>query len=681
MCQANDSWGATATDKDWKGKAWATATTENCNLTPSPSPARRGESEDAGRRLMFPAPLSFPGEGLGVRISTQSSGAGCGRFRAGKRPRQLFQTPSESAGLRPPVVLAFLHSRRARYHGRRERRAPEFSRPRDWAAPRWPGTRRYARAAGQYPAAVIQEWPDGRRRPRRSCPAGSPSSMATRSLRSRWVDPRTRISRPNKIQPLVELAQMREFVQKIEIEIAIRAAAKVPLRQHDAGPVDVDEGVALIAAGFAHAPVPAGESRAAGSAGDARQGWTGPHRRQNLEIWDALRSASDRSTCGHAGKSFGIGLSGLQSMVQTRQSRRNQYSMLDIVYETSPAPRARPSWTSIAPAAGGKKNPWRAAIPQMIRGSLCFLLAREPGGRVVGMGRVISDGRQRRYIQDVVVLPEFRGRGIGRTIIRRLTDRCVAAGLTWIGLVAEPGHARSSTRPWDTSPSLGFQPHALPGAFLTVTAFSGFPFAPIEIERRALVTDFLPATRNPCLTTVRLRWASGRRFSITTTPSPNRIRSCSTLGSTPIPSPGYCNHWDRFPRPCRKPTRPRPQIAHTAGHRIGQRRVLGATSGFCRALPRGRESRQCNYVYRTEDLAALAGSRYAKKRNLVQQATRIYAWRIEPLGPQHSKECLEVGDDIAAKRTTLTLQQESQALTNRDSRLRCARASGTAPAH
>jgi hypothetical protein len=69
-----------------------------------------------------------------------------------------------------------------------------------------------------------------------------------------------------------------------------------------------------------------------------------------------------------------------------------------------------------------------------------------------------------------------------------------------------------------------------------------------------------------------------------------------------------------------------------------------------------------NYVYQTGDLATLAGSRYAKKRNLVQQATRLYAWRIGPLGPQHTKECLEVGDDIAAKRTTLTLQQESQAL-------------------
>jgi ribosomal protein S18 acetylase RimI-like enzyme len=68
------------------------------------------------------------------------------------------------------------------------------------------------------------------------------------------------------------------------------------------------------------------------------------------------------------------------------------------------------------------------------------------------MGRVISDGASDGYIQDVVVLPEFRGRGIGREIIRRLTDRCVAAGLTWIGLVAEPGTQKF----YET---LGFQAH------------------------------------------------------------------------------------------------------------------------------------------------------------------------------------------------------------------------------
>lgn len=81
----------------------------------------------------------------------------------------------------------------------------------------------------------------------------------------------------------------------------------------------------------------------------------------------------------------------------------------------------------------------RAVIPAMVRNSFCFLLAREPGGRAVGMGRVISDGVSDAYIQDVVVERALRGRGIGREIVRRLVDRCREAGIDWIGLVAEPG--------------------------------------------------------------------------------------------------------------------------------------------------------------------------------------------------------------------------------------------------
>jgi aralkylamine N-acetyltransferase len=81
----------------------------------------------------------------------------------------------------------------------------------------------------------------------------------------------------------------------------------------------------------------------------------------------------------------------------------------------------------------------RAIIPQMIRGSFCFLVARDPQGRIVGMGRVISDGVSDAYIQDVVVLEAYRGRGVGREIVRRLTERCIEARIGWIGLVAEPG--------------------------------------------------------------------------------------------------------------------------------------------------------------------------------------------------------------------------------------------------
>ena len=75
----------------------------------------------------------------------------------------------------------------------------------------------------------------------------------------------------------------------------------------------------------------------------------------------------------------------------------------------------------------------------MIRGSFCFMVACTPEGRTIGMGRVLSDGVSDAYIQDVVVVPEFRRQGIGQEIIRLLTEHCAARGISWIGLVAEPG--------------------------------------------------------------------------------------------------------------------------------------------------------------------------------------------------------------------------------------------------
>ncbi len=81
----------------------------------------------------------------------------------------------------------------------------------------------------------------------------------------------------------------------------------------------------------------------------------------------------------------------------------------------------------------------RAIIPAMIRGSLCFMVARSPDGHIVGMGRVISDGCSDAYIQDVTVLSSHRGRGIGSELIRRLTQFCVERKIGWIGLISEPG--------------------------------------------------------------------------------------------------------------------------------------------------------------------------------------------------------------------------------------------------
>ena len=98
----------------------------------------------------------------------------------------------------------------------------------------------------------------------------------------------------------------------------------------------------------------------------------------------------------------------------------------------------------------------RTVLPAMIRGSWCFMVASEADEHIVGMGRVISDGVSDAYIQDVVVLASHRGRGIGRELVRRLTARCIAAGIHWIGLVAEPG-TQPFYLPLGFSPLAGYQ--------------------------------------------------------------------------------------------------------------------------------------------------------------------------------------------------------------------------------
>ena len=81
-----------------------------------------------------------------------------------------------------------------------------------------------------------------------------------------------------------------------------------------------------------------------------------------------------------------------------------------------------------------------ARLPELVRSSFAFAVAVEDAtGRSVGMGRVISDGVSDAYIQDMVVIPEFRGRGAGRKIIRVLLAYCYERGVNWIGLIAEPG--------------------------------------------------------------------------------------------------------------------------------------------------------------------------------------------------------------------------------------------------
>jgi aralkylamine N-acetyltransferase len=79
-------------------------------------------------------------------------------------------------------------------------------------------------------------------------------------------------------------------------------------------------------------------------------------------------------------------------------------------------------------------------IPELISGSYLFAVAIDViNERAVGMARVISDGIADAYIQDLVVLPAWREKGVGKMIVSKLLEHCRSRGISWIGLIAQPG--------------------------------------------------------------------------------------------------------------------------------------------------------------------------------------------------------------------------------------------------
>jgi aralkylamine N-acetyltransferase len=88
---------------------------------------------------------------------------------------------------------------------------------------------------------------------------------------------------------------------------------------------------------------------------------------------------------------------------------------------------------------GWWRDEWDPAeILPLINGSFAFAVAVDEKTRqAVGMGRVISDGVSDAYIQDLVLLPEYRRQGIGTDLLSLLVETCRSAHISWIGVVAE----------------------------------------------------------------------------------------------------------------------------------------------------------------------------------------------------------------------------------------------------
>jgi len=63
------------------------------------------------------------------------------------------------------------------------------------------------------------------------------------------------------------------------------------------------------------------------------------------------------------------------------------------------------------------------------------------GERLVGYARVISDGILHALIVEVIVAPEYQGRGIGSHMVADVVERCLAANICDIQLFCARGQA------------------------------------------------------------------------------------------------------------------------------------------------------------------------------------------------------------------------------------------------
>lgn len=113
---------------------------------------------------------------------------------------------------------------------------------------------------------------------------------------------------------------------------------------------------------------------------------------------------------------------------------------IDLSFLTSPTDEQLHMIVGLYRQAGWWPDPGEdyELLARLVRQSHCFVAAMVDG-RMIGMGRAISDGVSDAYVQDVVVDSAWRGSGVGSRIIRCILERLQADGIGWIALIAERG--------------------------------------------------------------------------------------------------------------------------------------------------------------------------------------------------------------------------------------------------
>jgi len=102
-------------------------------------------------------------------------------------------------------------------------------------------------------------------------------------------------------------------------------------------------------------------------------------------------------------------------------------------------PEAGPYWELFC-STGWKSSSWLSAerLHRALQGSWHIVCAYDEE-RLVASGRIISDGVMHAFFTEIIVLPEYQGRGLGSTILNMLVVRCKECDIREIQLFCAPG--------------------------------------------------------------------------------------------------------------------------------------------------------------------------------------------------------------------------------------------------
>ena len=89
----------------------------------------------------------------------------------------------------------------------------------------------------------------------------------------------------------------------------------------------------------------------------------------------------------------------------------------------------------------GWNDEYRLAPEQLVEAlrASWFVLAAYDDGKLLGFGRIVSDTVMHAMIYDLIILPEYQGKGIGSQILQKLMERCQQAGIRDIQLFCARG--------------------------------------------------------------------------------------------------------------------------------------------------------------------------------------------------------------------------------------------------